>query len=383
LAPTEPTDNVLIAYAAGDGTTASDGDGRNSPFTTALLRHIETPGLEISFLFRRVRDDVMAATKREQQPFVYGSLSKEEIYLKAPAISTPVKPATDPTATASTDDEKFWQAIQTSTVAGLFEEYLSRYPRGAHVTEARQRIKDLAVRQVSTAPADSTSPQPDSPPKPGSAGLDGKPSDRNLYTADDARKVAAIGATQQLVMPAFSIDASVSDIKGPYAKFVGVWSSKAGWGKGAGRHAMVIILGVSATGSARGYYLWGPPTKQSWVQDPAGNHFFAEHIENDKFSIPQTRWSTPNLTARTYLLCRYPSRISLRTRRLSNFARSGSSCKYQRPPNLRRSMSTPLAQNATIAKRHHPRKKLSTDQVRRVPLVDQRWKSATVLARNS
>jgi uncharacterized caspase-like protein len=70
LAPTEPTDNVLVAYAARDGTTASDGDGRNSPFTTALLRYIETPGLEISFLFRRVRDDVMSATKREQQPFV-------------------------------------------------------------------------------------------------------------------------------------------------------------------------------------------------------------------------------------------------------------------------------------------------------------------------
>jgi uncharacterized caspase-like protein len=83
LAPTEPTDNVLVAYAARDGTTANDGDGRNSPFTTALLRNIETPGLEISFLFRRVRDDVMSATKREQQPFVYGSLSKEEIYLKA------------------------------------------------------------------------------------------------------------------------------------------------------------------------------------------------------------------------------------------------------------------------------------------------------------
>jgi uncharacterized caspase-like protein len=75
LAPTEPSDNVLIACAARDGTTASDGDGRNSPFTTALLRHIETPGLEISFLFRRVRDDVMTATRREQQPFVYGSLS--------------------------------------------------------------------------------------------------------------------------------------------------------------------------------------------------------------------------------------------------------------------------------------------------------------------
>ena len=88
LAPTEPSDNVLIAYAARDGTTASDGDSRNSPFTTALLRHIETPGVEISFLFRRVRDDVMATTKREQQPFVYGSLSKEEIYLRAPSATS-------------------------------------------------------------------------------------------------------------------------------------------------------------------------------------------------------------------------------------------------------------------------------------------------------
>src|ERR1700674_2526515 len=45
LVRTEPTDNVLVAYAARDGTTAKDGEGRNSPFTTALLHHIETPGL--------------------------------------------------------------------------------------------------------------------------------------------------------------------------------------------------------------------------------------------------------------------------------------------------------------------------------------------------
>jgi len=55
LARIEPADNVLIAYAAKDGTTASDGDGRNSPFTAALLHNIETPGLEINFLFRKVR----------------------------------------------------------------------------------------------------------------------------------------------------------------------------------------------------------------------------------------------------------------------------------------------------------------------------------------
>jgi uncharacterized caspase-like protein len=77
----EPAGNVLVAYAARDGTTALDGDGRNSPFTAALLHNIETPGVEVTFMFRNVRDDVMEATANEQQPFVYGSLSRKAIYL--------------------------------------------------------------------------------------------------------------------------------------------------------------------------------------------------------------------------------------------------------------------------------------------------------------
>jgi hypothetical protein len=84
LAPTNPSGNVLIAFSAKDGTTAEDGTGRNSPFTTALLYHLGDPGLEVTFLFRIVRDEVMKATNNAQQPFVYGSLSKEAIYLKPP-----------------------------------------------------------------------------------------------------------------------------------------------------------------------------------------------------------------------------------------------------------------------------------------------------------
>ncbi|WP_198024775.1 caspase family protein [Bradyrhizobium sp. Cp5.3] len=77
----EPVGNVLVAYAARDGTTALDGDARNSPFAAALLHNIETPGVEVTFMFRNVRDDVMEATRNEQQPFVYGSLSRKAIYL--------------------------------------------------------------------------------------------------------------------------------------------------------------------------------------------------------------------------------------------------------------------------------------------------------------
>ncbi|MBR0787842.1 caspase family protein [Bradyrhizobium manausense] len=103
----EPVGNVLVAYAARDGTTALDGDARNSPFAAALLRNIETPGVEVTFMFRNVRDDVMEATRNEQQPFVYGSLSRKAIYLAGrptagaeasplPAVVSPA-PAQTPT----------------------------------------------------------------------------------------------------------------------------------------------------------------------------------------------------------------------------------------------------------------------------------------------
>lgn len=45
LAPQRATVGTLIVYATAPGTEAADGASSNSPFTTALLRHIETPGL--------------------------------------------------------------------------------------------------------------------------------------------------------------------------------------------------------------------------------------------------------------------------------------------------------------------------------------------------
>jgi formylglycine-generating enzyme required for sulfatase activity len=98
LSRVEPADNVLVAYAARDGTTASDGDGRNSPFTAALLKNIERPGLEIRFLFAAVRDEVMTATRRQQQPFIYQSLPEQPVYLRAPGQVAAVGPQVAPVA---------------------------------------------------------------------------------------------------------------------------------------------------------------------------------------------------------------------------------------------------------------------------------------------
>ena len=50
LASVEPPGETLVAYAAKEGTVAADGEGRNSPYTTALLTHLEEPGLDVGLM---------------------------------------------------------------------------------------------------------------------------------------------------------------------------------------------------------------------------------------------------------------------------------------------------------------------------------------------
>jgi tetratricopeptide (TPR) repeat protein len=68
---------TLIAFATSPETVALDGGGRNSPFTTALLRHIRTPDLEIRTLLTRVRADVVRTTQEKQVPWDHSSLLGE------------------------------------------------------------------------------------------------------------------------------------------------------------------------------------------------------------------------------------------------------------------------------------------------------------------
>jgi uncharacterized caspase-like protein len=67
-------DGTMIAYATQPDNVALDGEGRNSPFTAALLKYIATPNLEISALMKRVRADVIAATHEKQVPWDHSSL---------------------------------------------------------------------------------------------------------------------------------------------------------------------------------------------------------------------------------------------------------------------------------------------------------------------
>ena len=77
----EVSADTLVAYAAKAGSVSYDGDGVNSPYATALIRHLAEPGLDIRIALGRVRDDVVAMTGGRQEPFIYGSLGGATIPL--------------------------------------------------------------------------------------------------------------------------------------------------------------------------------------------------------------------------------------------------------------------------------------------------------------
>jgi uncharacterized caspase-like protein len=58
---------MIVAYATQAGSIADDGDGRNSPYTTAFLKNIEAKE-EIGTIFRRITADVYQTTHQKQLP---------------------------------------------------------------------------------------------------------------------------------------------------------------------------------------------------------------------------------------------------------------------------------------------------------------------------
>ena len=66
---------MLIAYAAAPGSIALDGQDKVSPFTKALLKHIQKAGTPITEIMGLVGQDVWHETDRQQRPWYVSELS--------------------------------------------------------------------------------------------------------------------------------------------------------------------------------------------------------------------------------------------------------------------------------------------------------------------
>ncbi|MBR0828188.1 caspase family protein [Bradyrhizobium manausense] len=150
LAKVEPTSpNTMIAYAAKAGSTASDGDSKNSPFAAALVERLPTPGLDLRKAFGFVRDDVLKTTGYKQEPYVYGSLGGDDVALVA------VKPvATGPQANPDSEIRRDYElALQLGTRDG-WTAFLGQYPDGFYANLAKGQLNKIAAEETRAAAAD-------------------------------------------------------------------------------------------------------------------------------------------------------------------------------------------------------------------------------------
>jgi uncharacterized caspase-like protein len=146
LAKIEPNNpNTLIAYSAKAGSTAQDGDGKDSPFTIALSQHLTTPGLDVRKAFGFVRDDVIKSTGSRQEPFVYGSLGGDDVPLvPAPAVAAPAPATANPQADIRRDYELALQLGNKSA----FNAFLAQHPDGFYASLAKLQLEKLTAEDA-------------------------------------------------------------------------------------------------------------------------------------------------------------------------------------------------------------------------------------------
>lgn len=152
---------TVIAFATSPGKAAYDGEGPHSPFTTALLNHIDAPDTNIQTMFTRVTGDVYRNTAKQQRPWVNASLVTEVFLNKSvPVVQAPsaqAAPASQAQVALSTsrstaEDAEELQAFEKALVAGdaaALRAFVDQYPQSPRATEARTMIAGLTEGDTS------------------------------------------------------------------------------------------------------------------------------------------------------------------------------------------------------------------------------------------
>src|SRR5215468_5955460 len=123
LARIDKTQGMVVAYATAPDDVAKDGEGRNSPFTAALLKRLQEPGLEIGMMFRRVASDVNEQTSGRQRPETYISLLSDYYLNQSDSIA--------------------WDHIKDQDDVTALRDFVSKYPSSPRANFARSRLEAL------------------------------------------------------------------------------------------------------------------------------------------------------------------------------------------------------------------------------------------------
>ncbi|MEQ1648340.1 MAG: caspase family protein [Hyphomicrobiaceae bacterium] len=150
LATVESGVGTLISFSTQPGNVALDGTGRNSPFTSALVRHMtrSANSEDISSLLISVRNDVIAETKNRQIPWEHSALRARFFF---PINTQRDQVENIPLQNFPTYEQHaeltFWNTVKDSHDKASLLAYIERYPTGTFISLARvylERIEEKA-----------------------------------------------------------------------------------------------------------------------------------------------------------------------------------------------------------------------------------------------
>lgn len=144
LAPMEDLPNTFIGFSASAGQTASDGGGRNSPFSTAMLDMLPKAGLDVSTMFNAVTKEVVAATGGAQKPQSFSGLSDNVVLVASAAASDG--------ADAGAEERAYRDAAGIGTL-GAYRAFIARYPGGFYSELAREAMNKIEATQTPAPPS--------------------------------------------------------------------------------------------------------------------------------------------------------------------------------------------------------------------------------------
>jgi uncharacterized caspase-like protein len=152
LSKVEAPRGTIVSFSTQSGQVAADGTGRNSPYTTAFLKHIEEPQ-EIGDVFRDISSDVYDSSGKSQLPELSLSIIGK-FYLNGPVSVTvaPAAPQAAPRADPCAAAEAHWKAADGIGTLGAYEDHLARFPNCIFATLAKARVEGLK-QKVALAPS--------------------------------------------------------------------------------------------------------------------------------------------------------------------------------------------------------------------------------------
>ncbi len=143
LAKMEGPIGSIIAYATAPGKEAQDGSGKNGIYTKHLLEAIETPGLTIERVFKKVRNGVMAETGDTQVPWEESSLTREFYFIPGESVAERYNKKGEidsPPSQSTSAEQQTWMGIRDSNDAKDFKQFLRQYPDGEFTPYAKRRL---------------------------------------------------------------------------------------------------------------------------------------------------------------------------------------------------------------------------------------------------